>query len=70
MRFAFCGTLGDFDPTRALDSGIVRTLWMTPEEIRQSVALHRSSMVLRCVEDYLRGQRYPLELVYTDASVA
>jgi hypothetical protein len=43
---------------------------MTPEEIRQSVALHRSSMVLRCVEDYLHGQRYPLELVYTDASVA
>jgi hypothetical protein len=25
--------------------------------------------VLQCIEDYLRGQRYPLELVFTDASV-
>jgi len=69
LRFAFCGTLGDFDAGRALDTGIVRTLWMTPDEVRQSAARHRSPLVLRCMEDYLRGQRHPLDLVHTDPGV-
>jgi hypothetical protein len=52
-----------------LDHGIVRTLWMTPEEVRASAALHRSPLVLQCIEDHLKGQRYPMDLVYTDPSV-
>ncbi len=68
LRFAFCGTLGALQPGRALDDGIVRTLWMTPDEIRASTARHRSPLLLRCVEDYLAGQRAPLALVYTDPS--
>jgi phosphatase NudJ len=70
LRFAFCGTCGEPDPSRALDTGIVRTLWMTADEIRASAARHRSPLLLRCIEDYLAGKRYPLSLVYTDASVA
>jgi len=69
LRFAFCGALGAFEAGRPLDTGIVRTLWMTPDEVRQSADRHRSPLVVRCMEDYLRGQRYPLELVHTDASV-
>lgn len=69
LRFAFCGQLGAFDPQRTLDTGIVRTVWMTPDEIRSSTERHRSPLVLQCMEDYLRGARYPLELVHTDASV-
>ena len=69
LRFAFAGELGAVVPGRSLDSGIVRTVWMTPDEVRASAARHRSPLVLRCMEDHLRGQRYPLELVYTDASV-
>ncbi|MCJ0765917.1 NUDIX hydrolase [Variovorax terrae] len=70
LRFAFCGEVeGDAEPGRALDDGIVRTLWMTPDEIRASADRHRSPLLLRCLEDYLAGRRYPLELVYTDASV-
>ena len=34
LRFAFAGTVGEPDPGRALDAGIVRTLWMTPDELR------------------------------------
>ena len=30
---------------------------------------HRSPLLLRCLEDYLAGQRFPLHLVHTDASV-
>lgn len=69
LRFAFCGTLGAFEPGRALDQGIVRTLWMTPDEIRASQARHRSQLLLRGVEDYLAGRRYPLELIQVDESV-
>ena len=70
LRFAFCGTLGDAVPGRCLDDGIVRTLWMTPDEVRATAARHRSPLVLRCMEDHLQGRRFPLELVQTDASVA
>jgi len=69
LRFAFCGTLGAFDAQRTLDTGIVRTLWLTADEVRSSAARHRSPLLLQCMEDYLRGQRYPLALITTDASV-
>ncbi|MEY4979247.1 MAG: Phosphatase NudJ [Pseudomonadota bacterium] len=69
LRFAYCGHLGAFDAGRSLDDGIVRTLWLTPDEVRASAARHRSPLVLRCMEDHLAGQRYPLDVVNTDASV-
>lgn len=69
IRFAFCGELGDHEPGRPLDTGIVRTLWMTEQEIRATAERHRSPLLLRCLDDYLAGRRYPLSLVYTDPSV-
>ena len=69
LRFAFAGELGVFEAGRALDTGIVRTLWLTADEIRASTERHRSPLLLQCVEDYLAGRRYPLDLIYTDLSV-
>ncbi len=69
LRFAYCGTVGDELPGRTLDKGIVRTLWLTLDELRESRARHRSALVLQCIEDHLAGRRYPLALVTTDASV-
>ena len=69
LRFAFTGELGHEEKGRALDVGIVRTLWMTPDELRATAARHRSPLVLRCLEDYLAGVRLPLEAVYCDPSV-
>jgi 8-oxo-dGTP pyrophosphatase MutT (NUDIX family) len=69
LRFAFCGTLGALQAGRSLDTGIVRTLWLSPDEVRQSAARHRSPLVVQCMEDYLLGQRFPLELLHTHASV-
>jgi 8-oxo-dGTP pyrophosphatase MutT (NUDIX family) len=69
LRFAFCGELGALQAGRHLDTGIERTLWLTPDEIRASADRHRSPLVLRCMEDYLAGQRYPLSLIHTDPSV-
>lgn len=69
LRFAFGGTVGAPDPTRRLDDGIVRTLWMTVDELHASRALHRSPHVLRSILDYLDGRRYPLTTITTDVSV-
>ncbi len=69
MRFAFSGELGAFEPERPLDTGIVRTLWLGIDEIRASTERHRSPLLLQCIEDYLAGQRYPLDLIHVDPSV-
>jgi hypothetical protein len=42
---------------------------MTLDEIRASTAQHRSPLLLQCIEDYLAGKRYPLDVVQLDASV-
>ena len=69
LRFAFCGELGEHEAGRALDEGIVRTVWMTADEIRASADRHRSPLLLRCLDDYLAGVRLPLSAIYTDPSV-
>ena len=69
LRFAFAGTAGPPDPSRALDDGIVRTLWLTLPELRASRARHRSPHVLRCIEDFIAGRRCPLATITTDPSV-
>ena len=69
VRIAICGRVGEPAAGRALDDGIVRTLWLTPDEVRASRARHRSALVLRCIEDHLAGVRHPLSALYADATV-
>ena len=69
LRFAFCGSVGEPEAGRALDHGIVRTLWMTPQEVEDSRERHRSPLVRQCVADHLAGRRHALQLVCIDASV-
>ena len=69
MRFAFRGRVGEPLPGRALDTPIVRTLWLTPDELQASRERHRSPLVWRCVQDHLAGRQFPLALLQTDASV-
>jgi len=63
LRFAFAGELGAFDPGRPLDAGILRAVWMTPDEIGACAGRHRSPLVGQCVSDWLAGRRFPLDLV-------
>ncbi len=69
LRFAFCGELGEFVQGQALDEGIERTVWLTADEIRASTEHHRSPLLRQCMEDYLAGKRFPLDLITTDPSV-
>lgn len=63
LRFTFCGQVTSRDPDRRLDRGIERALWMSRSQIVTRVSRLRSPMVLRCIDDYLEGRRYPLEVV-------
>lgn len=65
LRFCFRGRVGD-EENRALDKEIVRLHWLTPGEIRQRAAEHRSPLVQRCVDDFLAGRSFPLEVFSPD----
>jgi 8-oxo-dGTP pyrophosphatase MutT (NUDIX family) len=62
LRFAFTGEIIGEDKERQLDTGILRALWLTPEELQREADRHRSKLVSRCVADYREGKRYPLDL--------
>jgi 8-oxo-dGTP pyrophosphatase MutT (NUDIX family) len=69
LRFAYRGRVGEPLPGRALDAGIVRTLWLTREEIAREAARLRSPLVMRCIDDHLAGHRHPLDIVQADVSL-
>ena len=63
VRFAFVGEVTGPETGRALDAGILRALWLTPAELSAQAARHRSPLVQRCIQDYLAGRRFPLDLL-------
>lgn len=69
LRLAFGGRVGEHIVGRALDEGIVRTLWLTVDEIRASAERHRSPLVLQCVQDHVAGRRLPLDSIHVHASL-
>ncbi len=69
VRFVFTGELGELEQGRTLDVEIVRTLWLNEGELRARIEEHRNPMVIMCVDDFLRGQRYPLALIHTHSNL-
>ena len=63
LRFAFSGTVVCHDHDRKLDEGIVRAAWFNTNEIYELIRLHRSPLVIKCIEDHLAGKHYPLEIL-------
>ncbi len=63
VRFAFAGRADAYDPSRPLDTGIVRALWLDYATIVARQAEHRSPLVLQCLDDYRAGRRFPLDLM-------
>jgi len=66
LRFTYVGRASEPEPGRALDRGIVRTVWLTADEMRAAAHRLRSPMVLRGLDDHLAGRRLPLDTVITD----
>ncbi|SFD03039.1 ADP-ribose pyrophosphatase YjhB, NUDIX family [Thiohalospira halophila DSM 15071] len=65
MRFTFAGSVGEEIAGRERDADILATHWLTAEEVREAGASGRlrSPLVARTLEDYLRGERYPLTVL-------
>jgi len=63
LRFAFAGELGAEEIGRPLDDGILRAVWLTAAEVEASRARHRSPLIWQCVQDWLAGRRFPLDLI-------
>jgi 8-oxo-dGTP pyrophosphatase MutT (NUDIX family) len=63
LRFAFCGRVDDHRSEQVLDTGIVRAVWLSHEQLLAQPGRLRSPLVLRCLEDYLLGKRQPLDSV-------
>lgn len=62
LRVCFVGEAIQEHAELSLDTGIERAIWLTETEIRNHANL-RSPLVLRSIEDYLSGQKYPLSLI-------
>ncbi|MDP9199280.1 MAG: NUDIX hydrolase [Pseudomonadota bacterium] len=63
LRVAFAGSVGERDDAMPLDRAIIRTLWLERAELAARTAELRSPLVMRCIDDYFRGVRYPLALL-------
>ena len=61
LRFCFMGKILGTEQ-RPLDKEIVQLHWLTPGELQKRKAEHRSPLVLKCVDDFLAGHRFPLDL--------
>jgi 8-oxo-dGTP pyrophosphatase MutT (NUDIX family) len=62
VRFAFAAR-PVASVARALDDAIVAALWLPFDAIVAKRDEHRSPLVLRCIEDYRAGRRWPVDLV-------
>lgn len=65
LRIAIAATALTYDAIAPLDEGIERPVWLSREELMACRDSHRSELVMRCVDDCLAGERYPLELLKT-----
>lgn len=63
LRVAFCGEVVQHDASRPLDKGIERAVWLTQQQLNAQSTRLRSPLVMRCIEDYVLGKRYPLDLL-------
>ncbi len=61
LRFCFAGRVHSHNPNQALDDGIVKTHWLSREEIHRKNL--RSPLVLESVDEFLQGERYPLSML-------
>jgi 8-oxo-dGTP pyrophosphatase MutT (NUDIX family) len=68
LRFTFAGRLDGVEKGRALDKEIVAAHWYTRDELVERSAMHRTPLVMACIDDYLAGKRYPLGVFSSEYS--
>ena len=63
LRIAFTGSVGEREHGVRLDRAVIRTTWLGRDQLQGRQAELRSPLVLMCIDDYLGGARYPLEIL-------
>lgn len=63
LRIAFSGQVSAHYPDQELDDGIISTHWMSRDDVAVLGDRLRSPMVLHCIDDYIAGKQYPLDLL-------
>ena len=63
LRVAVCGSCINHDPEQALDDGVLKAVWMKRDELLDTNIKLRTPMIINCIDDYLAGKRYPLDLL-------
>ncbi|MCD5978466.1 MutT/nudix protein [Pseudomonas savastanoi pv. glycinea] len=63
QRICFAAKPLRHNPEYQLDDGIIGPLWLTRDELVAQQERWRSELVLRCVDDYLNGEHFSLDLL-------
>jgi 8-oxo-dGTP pyrophosphatase MutT (NUDIX family) len=64
LRLCFCGTASPPEADVTLDEGIVAACWLDRDELIARQADLRSPLVMRAIDDYRAGRRYPLDCLH------
>jgi 8-oxo-dGTP pyrophosphatase MutT (NUDIX family) len=62
LRFCFSGNILGVE-TAPLDKEILALHWLTPREVKDRAPQHRSPLVQQCLDDYLAGKNFPIEVL-------
>lgn len=65
-RITFVAEILSYDQNATLDTGIRQAVWLSYEELKSQPEKLRSPLVLKNLEQYLAGERYPLSIIYDD----
>jgi 8-oxo-dGTP pyrophosphatase MutT (NUDIX family) len=62
LRFCFRGRIEGVVADRPLDRQIAGLHWLSRDELIARRADHRSPLVQRCVDDFIAGRQFPLDV--------
>ena len=63
QRVCFAAKALQQRPQHPLDEGIIGPRWLSRDELAAQPQRWRSELVLRCIDDYLEGPHFGLELI-------
>ena len=61
LRACFAGIAIKHFPDQKLDDGIIRSLWMSRDEVEQNAHRLRSPLVLNHIDHYIAGKKFDLD---------
>lgn len=48
----------------ALDTDILSAQWLSYDEVAAKAEMHRSPLLMKCLDDYLAGKQAPMDFIY------